>query len=154
MSLPAPASLTLTQDGPTVDLSWSSVTGADYYIVRRYLDSVGSGTASEIAQTTGTTLTDYAVPIAEDDGTGTYSAAVWRYQVLGVDGSGEGAFIDQAITMTRTTVANVQAFDIRKPTLADGTQYDYDQISFGSTDSNDQDTRDSVFFAYLKSIET
>jgi hypothetical protein len=56
--------------------------------------------------------------------------------------------------MTQVTVADIQGADLSKPILADGTQYDYDQISFGSTASRTQEENDSVLIAYLKTIET
>ena len=151
MSLPAPATLNLTQDGPTVDISWSAVSGADYYIVWRYIS--GGANLSEIVQTTSTSWTDYAVPIVVESG-GTYVAATWRYRVAAVDGTGVGSSIDSPITMTQVTVADIQGADLSKPILADGTQYDYDQISFGSTASRTQEENDSVLIAYLKTIET
>lgn len=152
MSLPAPTSLNLTQSGPTVALSWAAVTGADYYVIYRYC-STTSGTAAKIAEETTTAWTDYAVPIVVESG-GSYVAATWRYKVAAVDGTGEGAFIDNPITMAQTSVANVDSFGLLKPKLQSGTNYDYDQISFGSTDSETQAERDSVFIAYLKTIET
>ena len=151
MSLPAPATLNLTQDGPTVDISWSAVSGADYYIVWRYIS--GGANLSEIVQTTSTSWTDYAVPIVVESG-GNYVAATWRYRVAAVDGTGIGSSIDIPITMTQVTVADIQGADLSKPILADGTQYDYDQISFGSTASRTQQENDSVLIAYLKTIET
>jgi fibronectin type 3 domain-containing protein len=151
MSLPAPATLNLTQDGPTVDISWSAVSGADYYIVWRYIS--GGANLSEIVQTTSTSWTDYAVPIVVESG-GNYVAATWRYRVAAVDGTGIGSSIDSPITMTQVTVADIQGADLSKPILADGTQYDYDQISFGSTASRTQEENDSVLIAYLKTIET
>jgi len=151
MSLPAPATLNLTQDGPTVDISWSAVSGADYYIVWRYIS--GGANLSEIVQTTSTSWTDYAVPIVVESG-GNYVAATWRYRVAAVDGTGIGSSIDSPITMTQVTVADIQGADLSKPILADGTQYDYDQISFGSTASRTQQENDSVLIAYLKTIET
>jgi len=151
MSLPAPTTLNLTQDGPTVDISWSAVSGADYYIVWRYIS--GGANLSEIVQTTDTSWTDYAVPIVVESG-GTYVAATWRYRVAAVDGTGVGSSIDSPITMTQVTVADIQGADLSKPILADGTQYDYDQISFGSTASRTQEENDSVLIAYLKTIET
>jgi len=151
MSLPAPATLNLTQDGPTVDIVWSAVSGADYYIVWRYIS--GGANLSEIVQTTSTSWTDYAVPIVVESG-GNYVAATWRYRVAAVDGTGIGSSIDSPITMTQVTVADIQGADLSKPILADGTQYDYDQISFGSTASRTQEENDSVLIAYLKTIET
>jgi len=151
MSLPAPTTLNLTQDGPTVDIAWSAVSGADYYIVWRYIS--GGSNLSEIVQTTSTSWTDYAVPIVVESG-GTYVAATWRYRVAAVDGTGIGSSIDSPITMTQVTVADIQGADLSKPILADGTQYDYDQISFGSTASRTQEENDSVLIAYLKTIET
>ena len=151
MSLPAPATLNLTQDGPTVDIVWSAVSGADYYIVWRYIS--GGANLSEIVQTTSTSWTDYAVPIVVESG-GNYVAATWRYRVAAVDGTGVGSSIDSPITMTQVTVADIQGADLSKPILADGTQYDYDQISFGSTASRTQQENDSVLIAYLKTIET
>ena len=151
MSLPAPSTLNLTQDGPTVDISWSAVSGADYYIVWRYIS--GGSNLSEIVQTTSTSWTDFAVPIVVESG-GTYVAATWRYRVAAVDGTGVGSSIDSPITMTQVTVADIQGADLSKPILADGTQYDYDQISFGSTASRTQEENDSVLIAYLKTIET
>jgi len=56
--------------------------------------------------------------------------------------------------MVRPTVADVQSFTITKPILADGTSYAYDQITYGSTDSNSQEVRDSVWIAYLRTIQT
>jgi fibronectin type 3 domain-containing protein len=151
MSLPAPATLNLTQDGPTVDIVWSAVSGADYYIVWRYIS--GGANLSEIVQTTSTSWTDYAVPIVVESG-GNYVAATWRYRVAAVDGTGIGSSIDSPITMSQVTVADIQGADLSKPILADGTQYDYDQISFGSTASRTQEENDSVLIAYLKTIET
>ena len=151
MSLPAPTTLNLTQDGPTVDIAWSAVSGADYYIVWRYIS--GGANLSEIVQTTSTSWTDYAVPIVVESG-GTYVAATWRYRVAAVDGTGVGSSIDSPITMTQVTVADIQGADLSQPILADGTQYDYDQISFGSTASRTQEENDSVLIAYLKTIET
>jgi len=151
MSLSAPATLNLTQDGPTVDIVWSAVSGADYYIVWRYIS--GGANLSEIVQTTSTSWTDYAVPIVVESG-GNYVAATWRYRVAAVDGTGIGSSIDIPITMTQVTVADIQGADLSKPILADGTQYDYDQISFGSTASRTQQENDSVLIAYLKTIET
>ena len=151
MSLPAPTTLNLTQDGPTVDIAWSAVSGADYYIVWRYIS--GGANLSEIVQTTSTSWTDYAVPIVVESG-GTYVAATWRYRVAAVDGTGVGSSIDSPITMTQVTVADIQGADLSKPILASGTQYDYDQISFGSTASRTQEENDSVLIAYLKTIET
>ena len=151
MSLPAPTTLNLTQDGPTVDISWSAVSGADYYIVWRYIS--GGSNLSEIVQTTSTSWTDYAVPIVVESG-GNYVAATWRYRVAAVDGTGIGSSIDIPITMSQVTVADIQGADLSKPILADGTQYDYDQISFGSTASRTQEENDSVLIAYLKTIET
>jgi hypothetical protein len=119
--------------------------------VWRYIS--GGANLSEIVQTTSTSWTDYAVPIVVESG-GTYVAATWRYRVAGVDGTGVGSSIDSPITMTQVTVADIQGADLSKPILADGTQYDYDQISFGSTASRTQEENDSVLIAYLKTIET
>lgn len=60
--VPAPASITPTQDGGDVDLTWASVTDADSYNVQRATDSGFTTGLTEIYTGGSTSTTDVAVP--------------------------------------------------------------------------------------------
>lgn len=156
MSLPAPTYITLTQTGPTVGLVWPTVTGATFYQITRYEDHATFSDRIEIGRTTLTSFTDPSVPVAVyQTGTPpTYVAAGWSYTVSAGDSGGIYTGVTRRIGMTQTTVSDVDSFSITKPILANGTSYAYDQIAYSSTDSNSQEERDSVWIAYLRTIQT
>jgi len=152
MSLVAPTGLSLSQSGATVTATWNAVTGATYYLIQRYEQNVTYNDRITVGTSTTTSFTDPAVPIVVETGSG-FAQAVWTYYVYSADSTGVYGGTGQPITMNQTTTTVVQGFDVIKPVLADGTQYDYASISFTSTDSDpDQNTRDAVLIAYLKTV--
>ena len=157
MSLSAPSYILFNQSGPTMRLTWPSVTGATFYQITRYEDHVTFADRIEIGRTTSTTFTDESVPVVVYDSSDPlepYVVAGWSYTVSAGDSGGIYSGTTRRRQMVQPTVADVQSFTITKPILADGTSYAYDQITYGSTDSNSQEVRDSVWIAYLRTIQT
>lgn len=157
MSLGSPNYINFTQSGPSLTLVWGAVTGATFYQITRYEDHATSADRIEVGRSTTTTFTDETVPVVVYDTTDPdepYVAAGWRYTVSAGDSGGIYSGTTRRQLMVQPTIADVQSFSITKPVLADGTTYAYDQISYGSTDSNSQLDRDSVWIAYLRTIQT
>jgi len=156
MSLGSPSYVTLTQSGPSVGLVWGAVTGATFYQITRYEDHATFTDRIEIGRSTTTSFTDITVPVVVYDSgpPPTYVAAGWSYTVSAGDSGGIYSGTTRRIEMIGPSVSDVQSFSITKPVLADGTTYAYDQIAYGSTDSNSQEVRDSVWITYLRTIQT
>lgn len=157
MSLASPSYITLTQSGPSVGLVWGAVTGATFYQITRYEDHATFADRIEVGRSTTTTFTDITVPVVVYDTTHPdipYVAAGWSYTVSAGDSGGIYSGTTRRQLMVQPTIADVQSFSITKPVLADGTSYAYDQITYGSTDSNSQLVRDSVWIAYLRTIQS
>jgi len=156
MSLGSPSFVNLTQSGPSVDLVWGAVAGATFYQITRYEDHATFTDRIEIGRSTTTSFTDVTVPVVVYDlgPPPTYLAAGWSYTVSAGDSGGIYSGTTHRIEMVGPSVSDVQSFSITKPVLADGTSYAYDQISYGSTDSNSQLVRDSVWIAYLRTIQS
>lgn len=152
MSLPAPTGLVLTQGTASVTATWNAVTGATYYLIQRYEAAASYNDRITVGTSTTTSFTDPAVPVVVASGS-SFIQAEWNYFVFSADATGVYAGTGTSIVMNATTTTAVQAFDVTKPILDDGTQYDYAGISFTNTDSDpDQNTRDAVLIAYLKTI--
>jgi len=157
MSLGSPSYVTLTQSGPSVDLVWAAVTGATFYQITRYEDHATFTDRIEVGRSTTTSFTDVTVPVIVYDTADPdepYVAAGWRYTVSAGDSGGIYSGTTRRIEMIGPLVSDVQSFSITKPVLADGTTYSYDQIAYGSTDSDSQLVRDSVWIAYLRTIQS
>ena len=155
MSLSAPAYVTLTQTGPTVAAVWGAVTGATFYQITRYENHATFADRVEIGRSTLASFTDSTVPVVVYDSSSLgYIAAVWYYTISAGNASGIYTGTTQGITMAGASLTDVQSFSITKPILADGTSYEYDQITYGSTDSNTPAVANSTWIAYLRTIQT
>jgi len=152
MSLTAPTGLSLSQSGATVTATWNAVAGATYYLIQRYEQNATYNDRITVGTSATTSFTDPAVPIVVETGSG-FSQAVWYYYVYSADSTGVYGGTGQPITMNQTTTSVVQGFDVSKPVLSDGTYYDYDSITHTLISSEpDQNDRDAVLIAYLKTI--
>lgn len=156
MSLGSPSNVVWTRSGPSIGLTWNAVTGATFYQITRYEDHATFSDRIEVGRVTSTSFSDVAPIVVYDttDAEEPYVAATWYYTVSAGDSGGIYSGTTVTIDMHRPTIADVQSFSITKPVLADGTSYAYDQISYGSTDSNSQLVRDSVWIAYLRTIQS
>jgi hypothetical protein len=156
MSLGPPSNVVWTRSGPSIGLTWDAVTGATFYQVTRYEDHATFSDRIEVGRVATTSFSDFAPVVVYDttDPDEPYVAATWYYTVSAGNSGGIYSGTTVTIAMARPTIADVQSFSITKPVLADGTTYAYDQITYGSTDSNSQEVRDSVWVAYLRTIQT